>query len=103
MEALFTRENPFVPARGEGRIYLISPHLLGIDYQLEYVHKEDPKWYKRVHASGEIGEIGEDDAERNKPEESCIILSIRDYDVDLDQVQTMSTLAILGCPSMKTE
>ena len=103
MEALFIRDDTFKPARSGGRIYLLSPHMLGIDYQTELVTVEDPKWYKRVHATNTITEISEDMAIANKPEESCIVLSIRDYDVDLERVQTMSTLAILGCPSIKTE
>ncbi len=102
-DVLFSRDNPFQPLRRGDRIYIVSPHMVGLDYQKELVTVEDPKWYKRLHANGNISEITEDDAVANKPEESCIILSIKNYDVDLDQIYLMSTLAILGCPSVKTE
>lgn len=103
MDRLLLRDNPFEPDRFGGRIYLLSPHMIGIDYQRELMTVSDPKWYRRTHADGSISETTEEDAIMNKPEESCIILSIEDYDIDLKQLQGMSTLAILGCPSTKTE
>lgn len=98
---LFTRPNPFEPARYKNRIYLLSPHMIGLDAQRKWVKDEDPKWYKREHATGTMTEIDEEQAARNKPEESCIILSLKNHDVDLDQVHLMTTLALLGCPSSK--
>lgn len=101
MDHLFSRPNPFEPVREAGRIYLMSPHMIGIDYQRELLTVADPRWYQRKHATSIISEITEDDAVLNKPEESCLLLSIEDHEVDLKQVQLMSTLAILGCPSAK--
>lgn len=104
---MFRRKNPFEPVREGGRIYLFSPHMIGLDTQTQCIAAslpegivvEDPKWYRYSFSEKSVEEIGEEDAVEHKPEEGSLALSIRDQDVNLEHIQLQSTLAILGCPS----
>ena len=109
---MFRRKNPFEPVRDGGRIYIFSPHVLGLDTQMQYMASlpvgvvlEDPKWYRYSFIEKSVDEISEDEAVDHKPEEGSLALSVPipdGQDVNLEHVQLQSTLAILGCPSTQS-